>query len=189
MEKNIKNALREGLTQQEDEQTRSNINRIISSYRHIWDIYTELLQNSADAILQKYGDDELDKGFVRLSIDTERREITIHDNGIGIGEDQISKIIVPGKSLKRENKSGRFGFMGFGFSFIAFQTESLKIESTNSQKKASRTYLDLYKFIYGDGEIPNSYEEENNIEGLSVTEDSQTTITVRFPQNFPEETV
>lgn len=95
------NTLKEELSKLEEEQVRSNIERIISSYRHVWDIYTELLQNSADAILEEFGEDNCDRGFIKLEIDTLKREISITDNGTGIQEDEISKILVTGKSLKR----------------------------------------------------------------------------------------
>ena len=96
----MSNILKEELSRQEDCQIRSNIERIISSYRHVWDIYTELLQNSADAILEKYGE-HIDQGIIQLEINTDSREIIIYDNGIGIDEQEISKILVTGKSLKR----------------------------------------------------------------------------------------
>ncbi|KOR35855.1 hypothetical protein AM228_16055 [Planktothricoides sp. SR001] len=185
---NMSNILKEELSRQEDCQIRSNIERIISSYRHVWDIYTELLQNSADAILEKYGE-HIDQGIIQLEINTDSREIIIYDNGIGIDEQEISKILVTGKSLKRERNSGKFGFMGFGFTFVAFQTNFLKIESIRNKRKASRTYKDLYKFIYEQADIPNSCEEENHIESEEVTEESRTVITARFPLEFPDETI
>ena len=184
----MSNVLKEELSIQEEEQIKSNINRIISSYRHVWDIYTELLQNSADAILEKHGNN-FEKGIIKLEISTDLRQVTISDNGIGIDEDKISKIIVTGKSLKRENNSGKFGFMGFGFTFVAFQTEYLKIESIRNGRKASRTYKNLYKFVYNQGEIPNSDEEENNMLAEEVISESGTIITAVFPKDFPEETV
>ena len=184
----MSNVLKEELSKQEEEQIKSNINRIISSYRHVWDIYTELLQNSADAILEQYGDN-FEEGIIKLEINTNSRQIIISDNGIGIDEDKISKIIVTGKSLKRENNSGKFGFMGFGFTFVAFQTEYLKIESIRNGRKASRTYKDLYKFVYNQGEIPNSFKEENNKSAKEVVDESGTVITAVFPKQFPEETV
>ena len=151
----MRNVLREELSKQEEGQIISNIDRIISSYRNIWDLYSELLQNSADAILEKYGSD-YSRGLIKLEIDPDAREIIISDNGIGIDEEDISKIIVTGKSLKRDRKSGKFGFMGFGFTFVAFQTNYLRIESIRNNKRASRTYENLYKFVYDNGEIPNS---------------------------------
>jgi hypothetical protein len=188
-EKQQKNILKDELSKQQISQIRSNIESIISSYRHIWDIYAELLQNSADAIIEKFGEDKIDKGCIKLEINTERREIIIIDNGIGIEESEISKILVNGKSLKREKKTGKFGFMGYGFTFVAFQSSFLKIESIQNGKKASRTYKDLYKFIYSKSELPNSDEEENGQKSELIQEESQTKITVKFPDNFPNEVV
>ena len=108
----MSNVLREELSKQETSQIRSNIERIISSYRHIWDIYTELLQNSADAIIEQFGEENISQGKITLDINSDERTIIITDNGIGIEESTISKILVTGKSLKRERNSGKFGFMG-----------------------------------------------------------------------------
>jgi hypothetical protein len=188
-EKQQKNILKEELSKQQTSQIRSNIERIISSYRHIWDIYTELLQNSADAIIEKFGEDKIEQGRIELEINTEQREIIITDNGIGIEESEISKILVNGKSLKREKNTGKFGFMGYGFTFVAFQSSFLKIESIKDGIKASRTYRDLYQFIYSKSELPNSEEEEIGHKSESTSEESQTKITVRFPNNFPNEVV
>ena len=187
--KQQKNILKEELSKQQISQIRSNIERIISSYRHIWDIYAELLQNSADAIIEKFGEDKIEQGRIELEINTEQREIIITDNGIGIEESEISKILVNGKSLKREKNTGKFGFMGYGFTFVAFQSNLLKIESIKDGIKASRTYRNLYHFIYSKSELPNSEEEEIDQKSQSTSEESQTKITVKFPNDFPNEVV
>lgn len=183
------NTLKEELSKLEEEQVRSNIERIISSYRHVWDIYTELLQNSADAILEEFGEDNCDRGFIKLEIDTLEREISITDNGIGIKEDEMSKILVTGKSLKRERKKGKFGFMGYGFTFVAFQSEYLRIKSIKDGEKAIRTYKNLYQFVYSTSEIPNSEEEMNGYTSEICNEPNGTKITLKFPKEFPNECV
>jgi len=81
----MSNILKDELSRQEDEQIRSNIERIISSYRHTWDIYTELLQNSADAIFTKF-EENIKDGKIVLNIYPNERKITIKDNGVGIDE-------------------------------------------------------------------------------------------------------
>lgn len=182
------NALMKELIKQEVEEVKSNIERIIASYRHDWDIYTELLQNAADAVLEHHGN--LESGVISLSINTSERVVRVEDNGVGLAEDDISKILVNGKSLKRKRNSGKFGFMGFGFTFIAFQSSELKIESVKDGKYSSRTYSDLYKFVYNEGDLPNSYEEENNITHIDVPDrDNGTIITVKFPSDFPNESI
>ncbi|OKH39388.1 hypothetical protein NIES2119_06515 [[Phormidium ambiguum] IAM M-71] len=183
------NALKEELSKQESGQIRSNIERIISSYRHVWDIYTELLQNSADAIIENFGEENIGKGKIKLEIFPNERKIIITDNGIGIEESEISKILVTGKSLKRERNVGKFGFMGYGFTFVAFQSDYLKIESIKDKLKSSRTYRDLYRFVYSRSDIPNSEEEEFGDKAEKVSDENGTKITIQFPQQFPDEVV
>ncbi|BBD62538.1 hypothetical protein NIES2109_53830 [Nostoc sp. HK-01] len=185
----MSNVLKEELSKQESSQIRSNIERIISSYRHIWDIYTELLQNSADAIIEQFGEENISQGTIALEISPDERIITIIDNGVGIEESAISKILVTGKSLKRERDAGKFGFMGYGFTFVAFQSEYLQIESIKNRKKASRTYRDLYKFVYSGSDIPNSEEEDSGEQAKDVDEKNGTRISLKFPLKFPEEVV
>lgn len=183
----IQNSLATQLLVQEMEEVKSNIERIISSYRHTWDIYTELLQNSADAILEKF--DTLEKGIVSLEVNSTERSVIITDNGIGLCENDISKILVNGKSLKRSRKSGKFGFMGFGFTFVSFQTMYLKIESVKDNFYSSRTYNDLYKFVFSSGGLPNSEEEVNAILPKESNDENWTKITLCFPFDFPEPAV
>ncbi|YAF98026.1 MAG: ATP-binding protein [Nodularia sp. CChRGM 3473] len=185
----MSNVLKEELSKQESSQIRSNIERIISSYRHIWDIYTELLQNSADAIIEQFGEENISQGKITLEVSPDERIITIIDNGVGIEESAISKILVTGKSLKRERGAGKFGFMGYGFTFVAFQSEYLQIESIKNRKKASRTYINLYKFVYSNSDIPNSEEENYGYQAQDVDEKNGTKITIKFPLQFPEEVV
>ncbi len=78
------NVLKEELSKQESSQIRSNIERIISSYRHTWDIYTELLQNSADAIIEQFGEENISQGKIELEINPDERRIKIIDNGVGL---------------------------------------------------------------------------------------------------------
>lgn len=181
------NSLEKQLLIQEIDEVKSNIERIISSYRHTWDIYTELLQNSADAILERFG--TLDKGIVKLEVNSSERSIIIKDNGIGLCENDISKILVNGKSLKRSRKSGKFGFMGFGFTFVSFQTEYLKIESVKDNFYSSRTYRDLYKFVFSSSALPNSEEEDALQLAKESDDDNWTKITLKFPAEFPEPAV
>lgn len=185
----MSNILKEELSKQELGQIRSNIERIISSYRHIWDVYTELLQNSADAIIEQFGEANISKGKISLEINPNDREIIIVDNGVGIEESEISKILVTGKSLKRERNAGKFGFMGYGFTFVVFQSEYLKIESVRNGRKASRTYKELYQFVYSASDIPNSEEEDAGYQVEEVNQENGTKITIKFPKIFPDEVV
>ncbi len=183
------NELENELSKTGAEQIRSNIERIVASYRHILDIYTELLQNSTDAIIENFGIEHLADGLVSLNVSPAARRLVIADNGIGIPERDLSRILAIGTSLKRERSVGRYGFMGFGLTFVAFQTESLKIESTHNGLRASRTYQDLYRVAYSNAAIPISEEEEQAIAPQGVSEPNGTVITAVFPAVFPDSTI
>ncbi|MEH1904594.1 MAG: hypothetical protein V7L04_25110 [Nostoc sp.] len=79
--------------------------------------------------------------------------------------------------------------MGYGFTFVAFQSEYLQIESTKNGRKASRTYKNLYKFIYSASDIPNSEEEDLDYQAQEVSEKNGTKITIKFPLIFPDEVI
>ncbi|MFJ7850736.1 ATP-binding protein [Peribacillus sp. NPDC097206] len=171
------------------EQIRENVKRTIMSYRSSWDIYTELVQNAVDALIDKFGYENISNGNIKLSFNTENREIYIEDNGIGIKPSDISSILVMGESLKRKEGRGKYGFMGYGFTFVAFQTDFLRIESVYEGEKASRTYKDLYKVVFGNSELPLSEEEKNGQTEEVTQEESGTKITFSFPSQFPDETL
>jgi len=171
------------------DQVRSNIERIISSYRHTSDIYAELIQNSADAIAEKFDRSRLTEGQVALEIWPAERKIAILDNGIGIREHDLSSVLVNGKSLKRERGHASYGFMGFGLTFVAFQTSVIKIESVHDGQRASRTYENLHRFVYAGDPLPQSKEEALALTGASTHETSWTRVTATFPACFPNPTL
>lgn len=183
------NELHKRLEVLSEQQAKSNIERIISSYRHTYDIFAELIQNSADAIIDQFGFDNLNNGEITLNVNASDRQIIISDNGCGISENDLSGILVTGESLKRKNNHGKYGFMGFGLTFIAFQTSFLKIESVKDGMKASRTYNNLYKFIYENQPLQPSEEELNGLSALESEEENGTKITINFPLNFPDSSI
>ncbi|MFL0489238.1 ATP-binding protein [Bacillus sp. 179-I 2A5 NHS] len=167
----------------------SNIERIIASYRHPWDIFTELIQNSADAIIDRFGFENISQGSINIEVHTDERKLTIIDNGIGIKEEDLSKVLVTGESIKRKEKRGKYGFMGFGLTFVAFQSCNLNITSVKDGIKASRTYKDLFASIYLEKDLPSSLEEQEGITPEPTTDENGTIITLQFPKQFPEEAV
>lgn len=169
------------------EQLISNIERIISSYRHPWDIFTELIQNSLDAIIEEHTYINMKAGNIKLEVFPAERKLIISDNGCGIAAQDLSRILFVGESLKRKNKTGKYGFMGYGLTFVAFQTEFFCVESAHKGKYGKRTYKDLYKFIYDENEhpLPES-EEEKSLEELEVNTSAanNTKISLIFPKAF-----
>lgn len=186
----MSNALKNRLEQYTEDQLKSNIERIIKSYRHTWDIYAELLQNAADAIFEKFGQDKVDEGQIKLEIFTEERKIIITDNGVGIPHDKLSNVLVTGESLKRAGNAGKHGFMGFGLTFIGFQTSYLKITSIHDGISHSCTYSDLYKTVFEESDIPQSLEELSGTPFTTAEDDLTGTIMeIHFPLEFPIDSI
>ena len=183
---NIENELQKKMSYTAHENVINQVKRIIVSYRSPWDLYTELIQNAVDAIIAKFGYEEIEKGKIQLSFETEKRKIIIEDNGIGIKANDIVSILVLGESLKKAGNNGKYGFMGYGLTFVAFQTKLLKIETIHEGIKASRTFENLYKVIFDNGEYPNANETINGEVDIQTSEESRTKITLIFPNDFPD---
>lgn len=180
--------LSESFEKVEDAERRSTIERIVTSYRHPWDVYAELIQNAVDAIY-----DEAERissgeflGNLILRIDTGRRTVSITDNGIGVPADKIGSLIATGKSLKRDSGK-RYGFMGFGLTFLAFQTSYFRVESIHDGKKSVRTYHNLYKYVFGASLTALPEAEEDGRAPVNTNEPNGTTFTLEFPAEFPRD--
>jgi hypothetical protein len=159
--------LKESFSIIDDEERRSNIERIIKSYRYPWDVYAELIQNSLDAIFdakkQLHSNSPRWKGKIEITVEPEKRRLVIEDNGIGIPPEKIGQVIVFGKSLKRTEQQSRHGFMGYGLTFVAFQSSFINLESSyivdihkNQGRKSQRTYLNLYTYVFKKEELPDA---------------------------------
>lgn len=159
--------LKESFSIIDDEERRSNIERIIKSYRYPWDVYAELIQNSVDAIFdakkQLHFNSPRWKGKIEITVEPEKRRLVFEDNGIGIPPEKIGQVIVFGKSLKRTEQQSRHGFMGYGLTFVAFQSSFINLESSyivaphkNQGKKSRRTYRNLYSYVFKKEELPDA---------------------------------
>ena len=87
--------LQKRFSQVESEKMRESIKRVMMSYKHPWDFYSELIQNSADAIIDNFGYSEISSGTIELEIFPNERKIIIYDNGIGIKKSLKQKQMNP----------------------------------------------------------------------------------------------
>lgn len=122
-----------------EELLKAEIKEIVRSYRHSWDIFSELIQNSIDAINRKflvlndpaydlytdyrstYGPIEPNMNFrgkITIVWDADKHELAMSDNGIGIEADKVGKFILPKGTGKRVGYD--YGFKGYGLTFATF---------------------------------------------------------------------
>lgn len=87
-----------------------------SMYINALSIYREYVQNSADAIEEAVALGLIaaaEKGRVEIRVDAQNRNVTIRDNGTGVGKNVFVRTLVAlGASLKRGSKAR--GFRGVG---------------------------------------------------------------------------
>lgn len=105
-----------------------NIETVISSYNSPWDILTELLQNSVDAIFErKRREPTFNAGSIRIEVDAPAGTLTIEDNGTGIPAGKYIEMVLPGGSLKQAGTS--YGHKGLGFTYCAHVSDAVEVET------------------------------------------------------------
>jgi len=108
-------------------QIRHQIEGIIDSYSHDWDLIAELAQNAVDAIRAR-GAGVTEKGHIRVSVDASTRVITITDNGVGIKATELPTLLRP-FSTSKAGKANQIGSKGVGLAFVIFSSSSFEIDT------------------------------------------------------------
>lgn len=98
---------------------------IKDSYNNYWDILTEVIQNSVDAIIRK----NAKKGYIKITFNEHNKSITIYDDGIGISNNLLPGLLTPFSTDKETEYNSR-GEKGVGLSFVIFETNSFKIKTS-----------------------------------------------------------
>ena len=113
-----------------EEATRRVIQNILKSYTGYFDLFSELLQNSLDAIDKKI---KLSNGNYApqlwINIDIANRSVRIVDNGCGMSFDEVRFCFRPNVSFKNRKESrGHKGvgatFLAYGFGLIRLSTKT-----------------------------------------------------------------
>lgn len=159
-------------------QIRDRASEVVRAYRHSWDVYSELIQNSVDAINRRYRilndpdfylygeirerfpDFESDMSYtgrIEIKVDVRDREIEIRDNGVGIVREDIEEFLLPegtDKSMGQE-----YGFKGYGLTYVAFISKKFYLASQPFVPASSQAHefslRGLFDWLTSDnGEVP-----------------------------------
>ena len=106
------------------------IKNILKSYVGMYDSFSELIQNSMDAVDRRAADTS-DTNYERrlwLTIDLNENSFSITDNGIGLNEKEFESFLAPNISFKdgdrsRGNKGVGATYIGYGFDYLLFGTK------------------------------------------------------------------
>jgi hypothetical protein len=106
------------------------IKNILKSYVGMYDSFSELIQNSMDAVDRRANElNEIDyERKLWLTVDLSENSFSITDNGIGFNEKEFRSFLAPNISFKdggktRGNKGVGATYIGYGFDYLQFGTK------------------------------------------------------------------
>lgn len=108
--------------------TKRVVQNILKSYTGYFDIFSELIQNSLDAIDVRRRQEKGDyKPFMRVEIDIPGRRVRVVDNGSGMDLEQVLFCFRPNVSFKSRKESR--GHKGVGATFLAYGFNSIRLST------------------------------------------------------------
>jgi Histidine kinase-, DNA gyrase B-, and HSP90-like ATPase len=133
----------------DNEQIRHQIRGVLDSYSHEWDLLSELLQNSVDAIREK----DSGKGHISLLIDAPAKLIRVRDNGTGIDPTQITRLMRP-FGTNKSSKPRQIGEKGVGLKFVMFSSSKIQISTKSAEGACTAIVLDAAAWLNSENKSP-----------------------------------
>ncbi|PEI60316.1 ATP-binding protein [Priestia aryabhattai] len=141
---------------------RKEIQNIIGSYTHPYDIVAELCQNIVDAInsyIKKYPSSNK-AHRVTLEINALKRSIRVTDTGIGLELDQLAESLAPHGTFKDEDFDS-IGEKGVGLTFAVFSSNHAEVTSVSRKGKYKAVIANASAWTNGNiDEIPEAEIKE-----------------------------
>ncbi len=112
-----------------EEANRRIVQNVLKSYTGYFDVFSELIQNSLDAVEKKktiVGEGYIPRIWIEIDINS--KKVRIVDNGVGMLPSEFQYFLTPNVSFKQQGDSrGHKGvgatFIGYGFSLLKAQTK------------------------------------------------------------------
>lgn len=178
---------------------RHEVSEVLRAYRHPWDVFSEAIQNSVDAINSRYkisfdsdyylhspsedieniGSDF--KGKITITWSPSNNTVIVEDNGIGIPFDSIDEFLFPKGTGKKPGKE--YGFKGYGLTFLAFVSDYLKIESRNF-KEASGVKIEASGFFKWVCDEAQGFPEDDVVVTTGESLPVGTRIEIKLADNY-----
>jgi hypothetical protein len=106
----------------------------LKSYTGYYDIFSEMLQNSLDAVQQRQQKEGLKfQPRIWVNLDIPSGRVRVVDNGVGMSEREFKYCLRPSVSFKKQadlrgHKGVGATFLAYGFSFLKLQTKQARAE-------------------------------------------------------------
>jgi hypothetical protein len=107
---------------------------ILKSYTGYYDVFSELLQNSLDAVQQRQErDGPKYQPRIWVTLDVPSGLVRVVDNGVGMSEREFKYCLRPSVSFKKQadlrgHKGVGATFLAYGFSFLKLQTKQAGVQ-------------------------------------------------------------
>jgi hypothetical protein len=118
-----------------EDATRRIVLNILKSYTNYFDCFSELIQNSLDAIDARVKQGQAEPGRIYIEIDMPANSLRVVDNGIGMDERELRYCFRPSVSFKSRKESR--GHKGVGATFLAYGFASISVATKKDDQRLS----------------------------------------------------
>lgn len=115
-----------------DDPNKPVILNVLNSYTGFYDLFSELIQNSLDAVQLKSRSDPQFKPRLWILVDMKNRRVRVTDNGVGMMLDQFKFCFRPNVTFKRG--AGLRGNKGVGATYLAYGYSLVRIQSKQDEQ-------------------------------------------------------
>ena len=127
--------LRENISRIEDSY-RLQIENILDSYTGFYDVFSELIQNSLDALERRWDEEpNCFEPHIWIKIDLQSNVISVTDNGCGMSYDEFRSFLQPNCTFKRGLNAR--GSKGVGITYLAYGFNWLEVATKSSREMYS----------------------------------------------------
>jgi hypothetical protein len=134
------------------------IENIVRSYDDRLDAFAELIQNAADAVIQRWEQAGEYAPVIQVHVDCATQRLTVLDNGVGVSEDNFYRVFQPNFSLKRQlrhqhargEKGAGVVFLQFGHGAYGFSTKVAGFQRTFNVANGERWFEDTLTILQRD---------------------------------------
>src|SRR5258708_1151090 len=119
------------------EYRRRTVQGILESYHSNYDVLSEAVQNSIDAVEDAYLAGSPAPYLIEVTINFRENWIGILDSGVGMTGEEVTSVFAPHVSFKQQSSPGNKrdkknmyrGYKGVGLTFLAYGTDEIIIHS------------------------------------------------------------
>jgi molecular chaperone HtpG len=132
---------RDFLEARSNESLRREIQNLVDSYSHPWDMLAELVQNSVDAIRKHrslYGTVGQPNHRIDIVLDRDSRTIKVRDTGVGFDGDRFLALLAPHGSDKSDDAEA-IGEKGVGLTYSIFVCNAYRIDTRSTTSHIAGT--------------------------------------------------